>query len=365
VSINVLGSEQLKVIFSPLQDREMQLLGSTSKKLQDFAKEALEERDKRVDQLLPSYTITRRFNVRTLREADLFLLGELHDRPQCLSDQVAFINFLASRGPVILICEGYSSMSVISKSEEESWLIQIKSSVDPTFRDNIYAIGWDRLEELKKIITIIDQEYEEQNEQLDVYRDYILNELESLPKDLLLSSEELDQLIDRGLSYRELWHVVMETLRTNCAAKMEKQLFTGTVIDSVDTVEAMGQFIGLSMDVEQSFANINAQKATHRSAAVKQTFPLRTEGMITTLKKIDSLLSVLGIRHAKAVLIAGCAHLAMETDVPKEDEWDLTTLYGELNHHRAAILLPIEIWSTLIKTKKKMQKTIQKLRKIG
>jgi hypothetical protein len=97
----------------------------------------------------------------------------------------------------------------------------------------------------------------------------------------------------------------------------------------------------LFKNLENSFCNIQKRRRILIIDAVKKTFPIRTKSMVNTLGKIDCLRSSLDMCNAKAVVIGGTRHLELgQAEVTQEPEWDLTPLYEQLNHARAAILMP-------------------------
>jgi hypothetical protein len=337
-TINSLDHKLVINICHSLQDRDAKALGITSKKMLGIIKRELENRDKQQEQLLSFYTITRKFNIQTLKETDLFLLGELHHHPQCLSSQIAFIAFLASRGPVILIQEGWPSMSVLK--ETDSWLVDIKSTASPIFKENVYAIGWDDQKELQELETAIDLEYKELNRQLDMYRDYVLQKTyecfsyEVLPQERRLSREEISNSFP-NLAPWECFSTLMETIISIGHANIDR--FPPETYNNFLHIEQVFQ------NLENSFYNIKERRQILITDAVKKTFPIRTKSMCNTLGKIDRLRSSdPNMRNAKAVLIGGIRHLELgEADINQEPEWDLTPLYEQLSHARAAILMPL------------------------
>jgi hypothetical protein len=348
MSINYLDSDRVMGVCYYLEDRDVKAVGSTSQRMQLIAKNELEVRDTKLEQLLSSYTISRQFNVQTLREADLFLMGEIHDNLQCTSDQSAFINFLARRGPVLLILEGYSSMEVLNDGDK-SWMFEVES-LNPTFRDNIYAIGWDNQKKVNKIMAAIKKRYNELDEELDMDRSYVIKKAaELLPKEMLPSVEELSELSTQVSSNQEFFSAFMNKIVT-IDSTYKQRLFPSTLTNLARVTEWYEEVL-------KSHYILQIQKMEQEQSATEQTFPIRTTAMNNTLMKIASFLLNLGLKHAKIVLIAGYSHLEVE-DASKV-AFDLTSFYKQLNNHKAAILLPLEIKSAADAVREEKIKAIQ------
>jgi hypothetical protein len=333
-----------------LQDRDTLALGTTSKKMQLVAKNELADRDKKLEELFSRYTITRKFNIQGLKEANLFCMAEIHRNPQCASDQLTLIAFLASRGPVLVITEGWPSM----KSGDTNIFLnllaqnQIKSSLDPVFMDNIFVIGWDNQDDFKRLQVEIYRKYEQLDIRLEVDRNNVVRRAhEVLPKKMLPSNEQLDELKKLNLSRSDMFSLYMSKIMgyglNNILQQSPEKL-------SQRQIDLVTQYV----KVETISITYKTQRGRQVNAAIIQTFPIRTKSMISTLQKLKRYLLDEGIRNAKCVLCAGLSHLDSETSpdlldpemvVTERKARDLTSLYEELNNHRAAILLPSEILS--------------------
>jgi hypothetical protein len=348
MSINYLDSDRVMGVCYYLEDRDVKAVGSTSQRMQRIAKNELEVRDTKLEQLLSSYTISRQFNVQTLREADLFLMAEIHDNLQCTSDQSALINFLARRGPVLVVFEEWPSMEVLNE-EDKNLVIEVKS-LNPSLRNNIYAIGWNDMEQLEKMEAAIDQRYNELDKELDMDRSYVMKKAaELLPKEMLPSVKELSELSTQVSSNQEFFSAFMNKIVIRDST-YKQRLVPSTLRNLVQITEWYEE-------VMKVYNNIQMQKTELEYSVQEQTFPIRTTAMNNTLMKIALFLSNLGLKHTKIVLIAGYSHLEVE-DANKV-AFDLTSLYKQLNNHKAAILLPVEINSAVTAAYEEKMKAIQ------
>ncbi len=201
MTINSLNSHSLEKICSYLQDADLKAFlkafEETSQTVQTVAKNELENRDKELGRLLSPYEARLTFNISTLKDANLLLLGDQHGNPQYLSDRSALIYFLARRGPVIFIKEGVPSMQKCNASEGgisgTKRVFQLHpQSLNPTFKENIHSIGWDDQEEFYRLqYIVIDQKYSEIEKYIEDARHSFIQQL---PIELRLSDSEWDEL---------------------------------------------------------------------------------------------------------------------------------------------------------------------------
>jgi hypothetical protein len=223
-------------------------------------------------------------------------------------------------------------------------------SLNPTFRDNIYAIGWDNQKKVNKIMAAIKKRYNELDEELDMDRSYVIKKAaELLPKEMLPSVEELSELSTQVSSNQEFFSAFMNKIVTRDST-YKQRLVPSTLRNLVRITEWYEE-------VMKAYNNIQMQKTELEYSVQEQTFPIRTTAMNNTLMKIALFLSNLGLKHVRTVLIAGYSHLEVE-DASKV-AFDLTSLYKQLNNHEAAILLPVEINSAVTAAYEEKMKAIQ------
>jgi hypothetical protein len=364
MSINNLNSAFLAITCCYLQDHDVKALGITSKKIYDIAQKELIDRDNKLEQLLASYTIAHKFNIQTLKDVDLFCLGEIHYNQQLRSDQFALIDFLASRGPVIFILEGWLSMNAISVEDLEIDLAQT-NPFNPRFRDSIYGIGWDDREDLIKLETAINQKYEEkqkqheeQQEQLNEQRILLVNQtIELIPSWFSLIETICKIQLDafQHLSPYEVFFLTFKRMISIVSNFNDEKINPSP--EKLEEIRNLYTRIKLIHSILKSGKKtLELDRIRERCDAVTQTFPIRTMAMVNTLKKIDNFLLVQGLQHAKMVLIAGSTHLERASP---QAEYDLTNLYEQLNNHKAAILLPSEILDARVKKVKAKIKELE------
>lgn len=307
MNINELSDNVLRNICSFLQDFDLKSLGSTSKKMNAFVKKRLDSRDRVVRKhLRKNYYVSRKFNLKSfLTEADLYLLGELHI-PKCRLDHARLFNLLASRGPVIFVCEGAPSMKTTLAKQKP-----LLHMIDPRFKGNVYPIGWDDLKEVEKYTTLEDQIKQKETQ----YRQEILDFQAQIPMTLSL------------ISRFELWN--------------------GEMSSHEEIDHQMQQILILNKRVSKMLTKYNGMLEQHSKelrSCLAEGFPIRKGKMIETLRNISKFKSKFKIQHAKVVLVAGSSHLETPKDLIKDHRYDLSSLYEELKNHKAVILLHNEAY---------------------
>ena len=352
MSINIINDSNIRRgICFYLQDRVMRILGTTCKKMQLIAQQELKERDEQLSQILSSYAISRKFNVRTLEEVNLFCLAEIHNSLQCRLDQSKLINFLTWRGfIVLLLVEGWPSMKTFNEEEKDSLIEQRLWNL--ASKNKIYGLGWDDQEQLDALKAKIDQEYEEQNDKLEEHERHALQKaMKCLPKNMLPTEEEFSEIEKQSLSFHEIFNATMKAIEIKISPNLSQ-------LSAVAQKNYLSIY-GLDMKLCEFYANIEETKRVREAAAIEQTFPIRTLAMTNTLKKIDHFLSNLGFRHIKVVLTGGARHLESNEGDLKKVETDLNVLYEELNNHKAVILLPSNVISAHETALKELKKTLE------
>ena len=312
-----------------LQDRDFHALGCTSKKMYDIAKREIEERDIEQARLLSLYTVTRKFNIFSLKEIDLFCLGERHNYVDCMEAEIAFVAFLVLRGPVILISEGWPSMKVL---EGKNWwvLAEIQASINPAFAGSLYSVGWDDQEKLRQLQEDIKKEYITKRSALNNDRQKLLDRaIKILPSELIPSQEETSMLKP---TCSKFYRVFMEKIETK-----------GIACNSIEVLEKVAIISEEHTKMEKIYHTLRNERSRKKNAALEETFPIRTKSNVNTLQQLKKLKSDLGIPNAKAVSISGIAHLETDSEEQGKPEFDLKTFYQELSNHRAAIFIPLEV----------------------
>jgi hypothetical protein len=125
----------------------------------------------------------------------------------------------------------------------------------------------------------------------------------------------------------ELYQETQQEALANCKALLshQEQFFTQTQ-HKIEMLES---------DLEKSEEGLQAIGATPEwiKEQVTQTFPMRTEGMVSTLRQCNILLG-------KKYFIAGSYHLRTPEELADIEEYNLNSLFEELHNHKAVILIP-------------------------
>ncbi len=242
-----------------------------------------------LSEVLAPYAEFLKFNIGSPLEARVFLLAEEHLDDKCLFFEKNLVNFLASEGPVILLHEGFPSGEV-DETKDYKW------KFDPVVKRNIHIVGWD------------------------------------------VSME----VIRRIASLRCLYGIKKEVDEWSCKVKaqgVEKNAlrWKEREVEITQIEETIRKRTGMSMQEL-------AVKGKEFSCVLAETFPMRTEAMISTLRALDAIECQLGIERAKVVLIAGAMHLKVDRRHEADPRFDLKSLYQELEaRHKAVILIPPHI----------------------
>ncbi|MCX6989750.1 MAG: hypothetical protein NTX49_01600 [Chlamydiae bacterium] len=231
------------------------------------------------------------FNVRSVEEATVLLLGEAHDRPDCRALNGRLMSMASDKtASIALFTEATPSMEIpddIPFLKEHLFL-----RFDPEL---IY--GWDAKQSdacvaaTKYVVkcTLASME-------IEGARDSLIQQLEALPG--LTTPEEINAFF--ALPQAEV------DSRVNQAKSLKEGL------------------IGLNdMYLHALSESSEARKRMH----IELQPDSRTHAMVETLKKVR------GLRSELAIFVAGAAHL-------KGTHFDLSSLYSELATHKAAILVP-------------------------
>ena len=353
MSINALNPGQLTNICWHLQDRDAKALGITSHKMKEVVQGELKRRDDRLEELLSSYKVIKKFNVQSLKELKLFCLGEIHYQPQLHAEQLELIQFLASRGPCVVLHEGEEAMKVLKEEDIDQW-IEIRSwQLLP--RDNVYFVGWDDYTELNKLEEENYQQFYDKIEQIDLqYRSVvaektteILKKTATLFPEAKLRPEHIEKYslraCKKAASVTDVTGVFVfakEKIK-EMVYDHGYQLPITAIKDLVNVINASAETVKQARLIVPVYVDqAQREKIINQILAGRNTFPIRTKSMGDTVKNIDLILAQLGLRWATFVLIAGRKHLKMNEkgiDSPGSLH-DLTYFYEQLKHHKAAIL---------------------------
>ena len=354
MNITDLSNSILENICFYLQDRDVFAFERTSKKAAAVAKQVIENR---FETLLSSYTISRTFNIKSPIEADLLLIGELHYDKECERTQAALINFWAGRGSVILILETTPLDETIAPLvfEEEAKKTFIKEAAISS-GENIHILGWDN-KECDKVAVSLERKARKleanKKEQKKIY-DKLIRAFEKLNCDQsvefrkLIDNKELasdDKLIKMPLSVIEVYvlHVGFKLLEE------DNNYLNFVVKTKVINLEHV-----MSIEVFESYFDSKEEEASFRkeyqTASIEDIhneMPKRTESMVNTLRKIDTFISQKSLHRPKVVLIAGRSHFENSPSEKNDPRYNLESLYQQLAHHKAAILIPTKLLETV------------------
>src|SRR6267154_591374 len=330
ISISNLSPKPIEKICCHLQDRDLQALGTTSKRMHQIAMQQLEARDETLVKLLSSYTASRYFNIKSVKEANLLLIGEQHYDPQCKLNEDAIIEFLTLRFPVVYFIEQPPAMQVFHS----------------LCKPNLHVVGWDE-EETHQLARSIWQRYGEEKEHLLGFKEenVIVDapEYEKRKNQLAQLVQEKEELIKEV----EMLKQSMENINKGTIKNLEFK-----IMDVVFKIAALKlevtypKLIGQSLEKIVDYKKIDEQEFTEINLLIDQTIQSRTKTMVSCLQKIDNLISQLNLHQPKVVFLSGIAHLETEEDKATDERHSLISLYEELSKHKAIVLLPTWVLST-------------------
>ncbi|MGD0664946.1 MAG: hypothetical protein ABSA17_04370 [Rhabdochlamydiaceae bacterium] len=249
-------------------------------------------------------------------EVDLFLLGEKHYNATCNKINGAFIRAVGGDRPISYM-EGVPSMLPVPEQEQCREELGLSSTAK--------FFGWDASEDVQDMLRA---EEGSTIENLAKTRKEIKDVSQQLAKTRGEIQETLQQ-IDRFYSKKSTENV----LQVVDALKQQKQ-----ALDNLCHV-LTGKHDRLTRK-KQSLMRLIKKEIIHISNPMRSTFPIRTQAMIATLQQLRK-------KDSTACFIAGHAHLrSSPLPLLTGPEFDLKSLYEELYHHKAAILIPKECRAT-------------------
>jgi DnaJ domain len=275
------------------------------------------------------------FNIDSLDQADTLLFAENHSSKECEKLNGDFISSIARSHIVSVFVEGVNSMKElqfrfvegISSLDDMITLknlnerLKSRTCIDSAIKDeNLIFYGWDAIDEelslankKKNSIFIcllgIDEQKNETEDKIGV--------LTNAQKTIIPDYPTFDLN-----TFCRLPEIDYETFLNNC----------NELICLKNNLKGLKEKLA---QLEDQYLHATKQL----EILVTQHFPKRTNAMTGTLQKIRNM-SMEGVLTGKAVFVAGLGHLeTLEKDKDKI-EYDLSPLYQELQHHKAAILIP-------------------------
>ena len=324
MSIQSIDKSLIYYICSNLTDRDVKSLGVTSKAIGKVAQWILQQRDERLKEILSFYTPTRMFNIQSLEQADLFLVGDVHENLECTENQNSLINLLAKRGIVFLSVE--EDESEFTNTLKEQWFEN--RGIVP--QKNILLSGWDTSQTtIGKIIA---------SQRTSITKNTIRaveitkNRVRLLDQfKLCKKNEELQQMMTNLLTLDQESKKLMHKIR--------KATIT---IEFLFKPEDIFRIFNDEADIEtyrEKYA-IGPQELQEYTA---QDYPQRTASMVQSLRKFREKKLECCFANPKGVWIPGNGHLEQAPEDLDDERFNLDSLYDELKHHRAVILMPTRI----------------------
>lgn len=361
----------------------IELVTSSSFSLEndDWGKEKERRYDAIAERLLDHYDIIYQTPGVKWEEIDVFLLGEHHDNEKCHRINGVFIKTLGGKHATVFL-ECVPSLSHPDKTLWNKETLKTRGLDD----ESNALLGWDASEEIMAIHYlekgVIKDLLNELNEiladnDLEVLTAELSQQEEELLKDLAaleetrLSLEKRDGAlkkaneeiqkeraalrsenflfqisIDLAEKHKEFEKREQENLSLQNALEFEKlnlKINTLTVHLKTLLIELFREEISAIKAIpanKLTLEKLLAQGIMELPEPLDFTFPARTQAMVDTLKALRSNNSRNHI-NPKVFFIAGTAHLQTS---PREqtEPYDLSILYQELSHHKAAILIPKE-----------------------
>lgn len=267
----------------------------TTKKTDEIAKDALNETKEKLAKLLKEYDIVYITPGLNLEEIDCFLLGEEHEVPQLWELNGAFIQAVSDLHPIVYK-EGISSMEELTLSEKEKYCQKLK------LPSSTKIFGWDASDEVRGL-SIAGAGLVELN-------------LAATRKKIEESLKDIEEYKATIRDMNSLKIPVGYAAANMCRTAIEKST------ELIELLHKQERFLKMYFD--------KGIKEIRNS--IRSTFPDRTKAMVATLKK-------LGGTTSKVFFIAGVFHLR-SSPICSGAGYDLNSMYEELIHHKAAILIP-------------------------
>ena len=330
-------------------------LGKTCKAMHSLSRDILLNRDEILNDMLSCYySCVNKYNINLIKEANLLCLGEVHESITCQNAQKILIDFLAKRGPVVVLLETLPSMQPFTKKELENVKV-IANKLESS--GNIHYIGWDDEKSVAKV----------RDEKVKFENTYVTNctklikEIDELKVQIKKMTDKVDLLKDeiQAIASREgikeKYHMFgefgdyllhLEKRLKNLEAQDQINNRVKKIIGNVKSAVFLDNQCKKGETALLEYKTISIQACqyhneTYMCKLISETFPPRTHKMVMTLSTIKNyILENLKLANAKIVLISGLSHLGIKKMKLPQIEFDLTPFYEEIRNHRAAIFFP-------------------------
>ena len=259
--------------------------------------------------LLDQYETTFFSPNTTLENIELFLIAENSNHSRSIRMNGNLISNIGRSQPVRLFVGGIPSWRL----SELRFEIFSKKEINPSSCDAVF--GWD-----------LDYPTLEAIGHTEATR-------EGLSQKLLLTKERIAKLEKMDQKYESDLKKTQEKARESLEKGQVKtyQTYTSLITTLQKQIHNNQNEISFSMELKAKLERELA-KPVATDESIKEGFFKQTLAIVETLKKLRSHGS-----SQKTVLIADILHFY---NLSEFKELDLTLLYEELNHHKAAILVP-------------------------
>jgi hypothetical protein len=258
------------------------------------------------------------FNTDSIDQADTLLVADHHSSLQTQKLFGDLVSSIAENKIVSVFVENIISMRELQTDKKRLKLItQIADSVKD---EHLKFYGWDA----------------------------DLQELSDLKRKHMVLSESLLRLITQKEEASEQFNTLENSLKSifpNFPTISEEEFSTLSEPERISLVINVKKYEVLFFRIQDLEEQLTSTEKEHSETntlleeGIRRTFPTRTSAMVETLQKIRNLRIEKNFTD-KAIFQGGKAHLeTLQKDIGKQ-EYDLTSLYQELQHHKAAILIP-------------------------
>ncbi len=257
-----------------------------------------------------------------LKDVNCFLLGERHDLPSTMKLNGDLVREIGGDSPM-LFCEIIPSMMEAPLVERERNCQELGIST------SIVMLGWDGSPETCELIGGHD---------LDIVNDTVEENLAEIQKGIQVFLGSIQEILNSNPENQFL--VTRENIETILQGKPLVEAYlhlNGPNQSSSWLKKKIVKRIGFMMEVYNRLCKNEKifEKAIERGikgSALQFTFPERTQAMVATLEKIRTVTSKYFSLQAHCIYAENPAFLIQE--------FELSPLYTELEHHKAAILVP-------------------------
>jgi hypothetical protein len=347
-----------------LVDFDIRALGCACKILNEIASKILECRDRDLEKIVGSfYTNKKTFNVISLKDAEKLFVGDRHKEKSCQDSQKNLIHFLSKRRPVVLVLESLPSLKIFTKEELENVrgpIDLIVNQLDSS--ENIYYVGWDDAESVKKIkerrdflqkpfqegLEILNKQADELQDEINQLVDQINEKGASTTAEIeeMATNAGIQEIVEELGDPGEVFTYLSEigAIESDKRQQIEDQFneisdMEKTIQEKIDAYNTLIRKIDESEDDYQEFIHGVGDKKM--GEILSRTFPTRTQSITHTVSKIsDFIFNTLKLKNPIFVIIAGQSHLVMKKNRQNNGNYNLDIFYKELANHKAVILMP-------------------------